>query len=526
MAEKGFFIFLQTFLFLALINSISNESYSDIHLIIRGSEVQTVINSGFISFLSEVYIDGEKKTEVASSYELIGETSNITLRFNSQIESCESMFHSLGNLIEIDFSDFDASKVTSMLTMFWGCSNLQKVNFGNIDTSSVENMQEMFFACNSLKSIDLSKLDTSSLVNMTKLFQQCGQLISVDFSSWDTSKVTTMAWMFEGCGNLETVIFGNKDTSSLEDLAGLFCNCNKLSFTDLWYFDTSKVTDMNHMFTNCHILKYLNLSNFNISKVSNMQNLFLNCWALKYLNIENFQLLSSTEVSSLFESLSSNTIICLQDENIKNTLSSLNRISFCSDDCYDLNNTKIDINGEDCFDSCLKSVNNKYEYNSFCYNKCPQGTVADEFQCLINECKNISNSATCKDETPLGYYYDSNDQIYKKCFEKCNYCYGEGNETNNNCLECKDNLRLLNDTFNITNCYGNCEHYYYFDNSNGFHCTDSDECPAEYSKLIEEKGQCIYEEIIQTTLLKEVTTIITEVLTVKPTQTIPMTEYI
>jgi len=83
MAEKGFFIFLQTFLFLALINSISNESYSDIHLIIRGSEVQTVINSGFISFLSEVYIDGEKKTEVASSYELIGETSNITLRFNS-----------------------------------------------------------------------------------------------------------------------------------------------------------------------------------------------------------------------------------------------------------------------------------------------------------------------------------------------------------------------------------------------------------------------------------------------------------
>ena len=38
-------------------------------------------------------------------------------------------------------------------------------------------------------------------------------------------------------------------------------------------------------------------------------------------------------------------------------------------------------------------------------------------------------------------------------------CYEEGNETNNNCIECKDNLILLNDTFNITNCFENYSNY-------------------------------------------------------------------
>ena len=92
---------------------------------------------------------------------------------------------------------------------------------------------------------------------------------------------------------------------------------------------------------------------------------------MKYLNVENFQLPSSINASTLFSSLSSKAIICIQDNTLKNSLSSEDRISFCSDDCYSLSNTKIDINEEKCLVSCTQSENNNYEYDNFCYNKCP-----------------------------------------------------------------------------------------------------------------------------------------------------------
>ena len=177
---------------------------------------------------------------------------------------------------------------------------------------------------------------------------------------------------------------------------------------------------------------------------------------------------------------------------------------------------------KECLTSCSESGDHIYEYMNGCYTKCPDGTLLDGFNCFSNECEGKPDSATCKSGTPKGYYYDSTDKIYKKCYEKCNYCSGEGTATDNKCTECISGYRLLEDNNNIENCYENCNYYFYFDNSNNYHCTDSNACPAEYRKLIVDKGQCIYEEIITTALLKEVTTIITEALTVKSTENIPI----
>ena len=516
---------LKTILYIFLINSISNNFYSEIHLIISGKGIQEVINHEFIPAPSKIFVNGEIKAQNVRTCQLEEEINNITLGFQSQIESCTNMFHSLLNLIEIDFSGFDASKVINMSAMFHGCSNLEKVNLGNINTSLVKDMNLIFFGCSKLTSIDLSKIDTSSLEDMTKLFQQCTQLTSVDFSNFDTSKVTSIAWMFEGASNLEKVVFGNINTSSLEDMAGVFCNCFKLAEVDLWRFDTSKVTDMNHMFTNCMELKYLNLSNFDTSKVGYIVNIFFNCYSLKYLNIENFQISNSTTALSIFESLPQRTIICVQNSTIKNALSSLNLFLFCSDNCFELNNSKIDINGGICLDSCLKSNNDQYEYENLCYIKCPKGTLVNNYQCLDNECESSSDSNVCLGGNPIGYYYDSIDEIYKRCYEKCYSCYEEGNETNNNCIECKDNLILLNDTFNISNCFENCSNYYYFDESNNYHCTESEKCPPKYSKLIEEKRQCIYQ--METTTFFEIieSTIDVEESTNKESEAIQEKEY-
>ena len=44
--------------------------------------------------------------------------NNITLIFDYQIETCNSMFDGLRNITEIDLSNFDASKVTDFHWMF------------------------------------------------------------------------------------------------------------------------------------------------------------------------------------------------------------------------------------------------------------------------------------------------------------------------------------------------------------------------------------------------------------------------
>ena len=92
---------------------------------------------------------------------------------------------------------------------------------------------------------------------------------------------------------------------------------------------------------------------------------------------------------------------------------------------------------------------------------------------------------------PENYYLDNNDNIYKKCFNTCKKCNKFGNELNNNCQECIDDYKFINDSLAIpNNCYSICPFsYYYFDDNNKYHCVIS--CPSLYSKIIEPKKKCI-----------------------------------
>ena len=99
----------------------------------------------------------------------------------------------------------------------------------------------------------------------------------------------------------------------------------------------------------------------------------------------------------------------------------------------------------------------------------------------------------CLDTIPENFYFDSNDNIYKNCYDTCKTCSGSGNETNHNCNECKSNYTFIYDSLNDKNCFKICKYYYYFDEENKYHCTENEQCPENYNKLIEEKKQCLYE---------------------------------
>ena len=149
----------------------------------------------------------------------------------------------------------------------------------------------------------------------------------------------------------------------------------------------------------------------------------------KISNAENVQLLSYT-----FEEHPTTTKYCIEDAYTKNYL--LGDITVdCSDICFK-KNVIFDLDNN----NCICNNNYKFEYNNFCYQKCPEGTyptLNDKFIC--------SNSVS-------GYYLDNKDHIYKKCYYKCNKCSQSGNDLIHNCDECLDNFQFFNKEI-LHNCY-------------------------------------------------------------------------
>ena len=336
---------------------------------------------------------------------------------------------------------------------------------------------------------------------MISLFYGCKSLKSIDLSNFDNSKVTNMNCLFCGCSNLIEINFGKINTSSVKNMEGLFAYCTSLTSIDLSNFDTSNVETMEAMFYYCYNLKYLDLSNFITPKVTTIYKMFYYCSSLIYLNLFQFQMNSPVNKSYAFDKIYENVKYCINDTETKNYLLGNNTISICSDTCYNENNLKIDKINNICVESCL---NKGYEYNSICDEKCPKGTLINGNLCEDNKCVRNEdyycsfyyyceyfNYYYCHYHDPEGYYLDIDDGIYKKCYETCKFCNGKGNETINNCIECKYGYTFLNETKNKTNCYNKkCYNYYYYD-SDEYHCTDNLKCPENYSKLIENQKICI-----------------------------------
>ena len=458
---KAFIFSLKIF----IVNFIIGESIriladgkSEINLLIEGSGNISFLNNTFSYEPSEVLINGISQGNSSKKfYYFENNLTNVTIIYDYQLEIANPMFKNLKNIKEIDLSKFDTSKVTSMVDMFSGCSNLEKIIFDNINTSLVANFNSLFKNCNKLKSIDISNIDIS--------------------------KVTNMENMFLGCSSIEKIDFGTINTSSLNKMTNLFKDCSKLKTVNLSYFDTSGVTDMSSMFSGCSNLRYLDLSNFDTSKVNKTDKMFENCNSLIFLNLGSFQLnISELQKNNVFNGISENVKYCIEDDETRYLLLG-NQTSNCSDYCFN-EDIKLDINNNSCIESCNGS-GYLYEYNHIC-SECPEGTYT--FFCEGNEC---NETRECLAKTPEGYYFDIKDEKYKKCFDSCKFCYGPGNETINNCIECKNNFTFLDDSSVNINCYMKCEHFYYFDKDKNYYCTNGKTCPSDYKKFIENKNKCI-----------------------------------
>ena len=120
--------------------------YSEIHLFIKGSREQKLLNTSFTPEPSEVYVNGIKTDSCKKICYLEGEQSNITLRFENQFTSCYKMFDSRTNIIEVDLSDFDASNLSKADLMFYNCESLNYLNMRSFKLDNSTTKISMFYS--------------------------------------------------------------------------------------------------------------------------------------------------------------------------------------------------------------------------------------------------------------------------------------------------------------------------------------------------------------------------------------------
>ena len=183
-------------------------------------------------------------------------------------------------LASIDFSNFDASLVTSFEKMFYGCSSLVSINFSNIVTSNVVSMKSMFEICSSLSSINLYDFNTINVFNMESMFEGCSSLLSINLSTFKTNKINNAENMFKHCSSLRILDISNFYFSKYDnDYLNMFDGINNLKYLRLYDIsDTNKIISksplnkINDLYV-CHndnIITNLNIfnicCNFNIEE--------------------------------------------------------------------------------------------------------------------------------------------------------------------------------------------------------------------------------------------------------------------
>ena len=339
-----FFILLWKYILISLINPILTEEISDnnrklevvqsINIKVKKigtSEKLKIINSDYIP--NKVYINGVISSIDNEGYVNIKDNLpdyNITLEWNEKKEKYTKLFRNIESLIEVDFTNFDSSRVTSISNIFNNCKNLIYINFTNFNTSNIYDMSSMFENCVSLESIDLSNFDTSNVITMENMFKDCTSLTSLDLTSFHTPKLTIMNQMFTSCESLENIDLSSLDTSSVTSMISLFSYCKKLISLDITNFITKKVIFMNELFMNCESLELIDLSKFDTSNALNMSYIFSECYSLISLNLSNFNTLKVENMDYMFYSCESLQFLDVSSFDTSEVLSMKNMFSECT----------------------------------------------------------------------------------------------------------------------------------------------------------------------------------------------------
>ena len=287
----------------------------------------------------------------------------IKLKLSFNINNCYKMFYNCNNIISIDLSFFDSSKVTNTSYMFSRCNNLLYINLSNFDASKIKNMSYMFSHCGKLVNIDLSSFNTETLYNMSYMFYNCCNISDINFLNFNTMNVTDMSFLFYNCKNLININLDSFNTKKVVDMSNMFCKCKKLTNINLYSFNTENVSNMSQMFSHCHKLAKIDLSMFDTENVIDISSLFSFCTKLIRIDLSMFDLKNIRYMNDMFLNCHNLTEVNFPSFNINN----IRNMSYMFHNCWNLSFIKPEFfvnknitNFDNIFHGCINLFNIEY----------------------------------------------------------------------------------------------------------------------------------------------------------------------
>ena len=117
------------------------------------------------------------------------------------------LFANYTSLKGVSFNgSFLTAETTDMSYMFYGDGQLMALNCSGFDTSRVQSMRGMFCGCSSLETLDVSRFETGSVTDMQSMFAECRSLTRLDVSRFNTGSVQDFSRMFMDCTNLDKLL--------------------------------------------------------------------------------------------------------------------------------------------------------------------------------------------------------------------------------------------------------------------------------------------------------------------------------
>ena len=262
---------IRFYLFINLIHETSLRKLnfdSEITIVIEGKGTQQILStdknpyygSTYSELPNQILVNGilQNHTE-RYVYNLTQQINKITLKWNNQITNCNSMFEGLSNIIMVDLTKFDSSKVKYFDSFFYNSQNIKSINITYLNTSSCLNMAGMFYNLNKLETLNLSSFDTSKVTSFKNMFSSCKLLKLLDLSSFKTSKVKETQYLFESCSSLIFLNIINFETTNVSSLTNMFYGVNTNLVYCANFTKISKIKSLLSNYTNnCSKLCFTN----------------------------------------------------------------------------------------------------------------------------------------------------------------------------------------------------------------------------------------------------------------------------
>ena len=279
----------------------------------------------------------------------------LILDINLKMKNCSYMFFKCQNIIELDLSSFDTSKVSNMNHMFGRCYNVKDINLCNIDTQNVTDMGYLFSKCKNLLFLDLSYFDTEKVETMCCMFHENFNIKQIFLPFFNTEKVKDMSCMFCRCYQLEKLDLKDFDTKNVIDMSHMFDECVSLKeiITGPSFFNTEKVSNMCHMFRRCNNLTKMQF-NFNCKNAKYLSFMFSECSELTNIDVSKFKTRNVKDMTYMFNGCRKLLELDLSSFTFENTL----KMNDMFDECSNLQRIKVNQNWKDKLESENQNVKN------------------------------------------------------------------------------------------------------------------------------------------------------------------------